>query len=62
LSTALAVSAVHTAAMLGAGTLVAWIVYRHLGLRVLTQAWLNLDVVWGASLVLAGGASLALAA
>ena len=36
-------------------------VYRYLGLRFLRRAWLNPDLVWGASLVLAGGAGIALA-
>ncbi len=61
LGTAFAVSAVHTLAMVGAGLVVAWIVYRYVGLRMLTRGWLNLDVVWGASLVVAGGAGMALA-
>ena len=34
----------------------AWLVYRWLGLRVLRSAWINLDAVWGASLVIAGAA------
>ena len=62
LGTAVAVSAVHTTAMMTAGLTAAWIVYRWLGLRLLTRGWFNLDLVWGASLVAAGGASLALAA
>lgn len=36
------------------------IVYRYLGLRFLRRAWLDLDRVWGASLVLAGAAGIAL--
>jgi hypothetical protein len=58
LGSALAVAAVHTLAMLSAGAVVAWIVYRHVGLRVLNRGWLDLDVVWGLSLVAAGGVSL----
>jgi len=61
LGAALVVSAVHTVAMMGAGLVVAWIVYRYVGLRMLTRGWLNLDVVWGASLVVAGGVSIAIA-
>ena len=61
LGTALIVSALHTLVMLGAGLVVAWIVYRYVGLRMLTRGWLNLDVVWGASLVIAGAASMAIA-
>lgn len=51
------VAAVHTAAMLAAGLAAAWAVYRWLGLAALRRLWLDLDLVWGASLVLAGGAS-----
>jgi hypothetical protein len=55
------VAAVHTLAGFVAAMGMAWLVYRHLGLRFLRQAWLNLDLVWGASLVLAGAAGIALA-
>ena len=60
LGMALVVSGLHTAAMVLAGVGVAWVVYRSLGLQVL-HGWLNLEVVWGASLVVAGAASIALA-
>ena len=56
------VSVAHTAAMLSSGGVAAWVVYRYLGLRVLNRAWFNLDAIWGASLVIAGGASLAMMA
>jgi len=36
-------------------------VYRYLGLRFLRRAWLNLDLVWGASLAVAGAAGVGLA-
>lgn len=58
LATALAVSAVHTLAMLAAGSIAAWAVYRWLGLQALRSAWLNLDLAWGASLVVAGAAGI----
>jgi hypothetical protein len=60
LGTAALVAAVHTLATLLAGIGMAWAVYRYLGLRFLRQAWLNLDAVWGASLVLAGAAGIGL--
>jgi len=62
LGAAALVSVAHTAAMLSSGLVAAWIVYRYLGLRMLNRAWLNLDAIWGASLVVAGGASLAMVA
>jgi hypothetical protein len=60
LGTAVLVAVVHALASLLAGIGMAWVVYRYLGLRFLRHAWLNLDVVWGASLVLAGAAGIAL--
>jgi hypothetical protein len=58
LGTALLVAAVHALAGLLAGIGMAWAVYRYLGLSFLRRAWLNLDAVWGASLVLAGAAGI----
>ena len=55
------VSLAHSAVMMAAGLLAAWVVYRHLGLRVLRSAWLDLDVVWALSLMASGGAALAMA-
>jgi hypothetical protein len=46
--------AVHTLSYLAAMTLVAWVVYRKLGLSLLRKAWLNMDWVWAGALVLAG--------
>jgi hypothetical protein len=37
-----------------AGGAMAWVVYRYFGLRLLRAAWLNLDKVWAASLILTG--------
>ncbi|GJG94767.1 hypothetical protein [Cupriavidus pauculus] len=58
--TALRVAAVHTAAMLAAGGALAWLTWRYLGPRFVARSWFNLDVLWALSLVLVGGASLAL--
>jgi hypothetical protein len=55
-ATAVVVAGVHTLAMMLAGLVLAWAVYRYLGLQFLRRAWFNLDVVWGASLVIAGAA------
>jgi hypothetical protein len=59
--TAVAVSLAHSAAMITSGLAAAWIVYRHLGLRVLRSAWLNLDVAWALSLIASGSAAVAMA-
>lgn len=61
LGTAMLVAAVHTFATILAGIGMAWAVYRYLGLRFLRRAWLNLDLVWGASLIVAGAAGIVLA-
>lgn len=61
LGIAVLVTVVHTLSGFIAAMGMAWLVYRHLGLRFLRQAWLNLDLVWGASLALAGAAGIALA-
>lgn len=59
--TALLVAMVHTVAMLAVGLAAAWGVYRYAGLRLLQRGWLNLDAIWGASLVLTGAVSVGLA-
>lgn len=62
LGTAVAVSLLHSAAMIVAGLGMAWLVYRWLGLRALRSTWLNLDLVWALSLVAAGTAAVVAAA
>jgi hypothetical protein len=61
LGTALLVATVHSLATILAGIVMALLVYRYLGLRFLRRVWLDLDRVWGASLVLAGAAGIAFA-
>jgi hypothetical protein len=48
---ALAATAVHTIAYLAVTGLIAWLVYSKFGLAILRKAWLNLDAVWAAALV-----------
>jgi hypothetical protein len=55
---AVLVSIVHTTAMIATGGLLAWLVYRHLGLKFLTRSWFNLDAAWALSLVLVGAIAL----
>lgn len=50
----IAATAVHTAAYLAVTGLIAWIVYRKLGLSILRKAWFNFDLAWGAALVATG--------
>jgi hypothetical protein len=59
LGMAVLVSVVHSVAMIAAGGLAAWLVYRYLGLKFLSRAWFNLDGAWAVSLVLVGTISLA---
>ena len=50
----LAVSLVHTVAMLVSGALFAIIIYFWLGLKFLSSTWFNLDRIWAGSLILVG--------
>jgi hypothetical protein len=61
LGTALMVTLVHTGAMLTAGGLSAWFVYRYFGLKLLSRSWFNLDAVWAVSLIVVGILSLVMA-
>ena len=56
---AILVSMAHSLAMIVAGGTMAWLVYRHLGLRFVAGSWFNLEAVWASSLVVVGGLSLA---
>jgi hypothetical protein len=60
LGIALLVSIVHGAAMIGTGGILAWLVYRYLGLKFVSRTWFNLDVTWAVALVLVGALSFAL--
>jgi hypothetical protein len=60
LATAVLVSVVHAAAMIAAGGVLAWLVYRYLGLRFVSRIWFNLDALWAVSLILVGAIALVL--
>jgi hypothetical protein len=49
--TAFVATAVHTTAYLAVTGLIAWIVYSRSGLAILRKAWLNLNLVWAAALI-----------
>lgn len=53
----LTATAVHTAGYLVVTMLLAWLVYARVGVRVLRTAWINLDLLWAAALVLTGVAT-----
>ena len=59
LAMAVLVSIVHSGAMIAAGGLCAWLVYRYLGLKFVARGWFNLDATWTATLILIGAISLA---
>jgi hypothetical protein len=46
--------AVHTLAYLATAAVIGLVVYRYVGLAFLRRAWLNLDLLWGAALIIAG--------
>jgi hypothetical protein len=50
----------HAAAMLGVAGMIAVIVYQKLGVEVLRRAWVNLDLIWVGTLVVAGTIALGL--
>jgi hypothetical protein len=47
-------TAVHTIAYVAVAGLLAWLVYRELGLALLRKTWFNFNLVWGAALIAAG--------
>src|SRR5262249_30007716 len=60
LGMAVLVAAVHSFAMIAAGGLLAWLVYRYLGLKFVSRSWFNLDATWAVSLILVGAISFAI--
>ncbi len=60
LGMALLVSLTHSVAMIMTGGLLAWVVYRHLGLKFVSSSWFNLDTAWALSLILVGTVALAI--
>jgi hypothetical protein len=59
LGMAVLVSVVHSVTMIAAGGILAWLVYRYLGLKFVSRSWFNLDATWAFSLILVGALSLA---
>lgn len=54
----LVVATLHTAAMILGGGVLAFAVYRWLGLQFLSRSWFNLELVWAFSLILVGALGL----
>ena len=53
-SAAMLATGIHTIGYLAVTGLVAWAVYRKLGLAILRKTWFNFNLVWGAALVATG--------
>jgi hypothetical protein len=51
-------TALHSAGYLLVTGVIAVVVYRKLGLRMLRTMWINLDLIWGGALVLTGAVAL----
>lgn len=51
--------ALHTVVMLAVMAIVAWVVYRKLGLRVLRSSWVNFDLIWAVALLVVGALAVA---
>ena len=58
LGIALAVALIHSFAMIASGGIIAFGVYRWVGLKFLSKGWFNLDLVWALSLIGVGAVSL----
>jgi hypothetical protein len=56
-----AVSAIHTIMMVQTGGVIAWLVYRYVGVGLLRRAWFNLDLLWAVLLIVVGAVALAAA-
>jgi hypothetical protein len=50
----LAATAVHSGSYLLVTAAIAWVVFHKLGVGLLRRAWINLDVIWAAALILSG--------
>lgn len=57
---ALVATALHTVGYLAVTAAIALVVYHKLGLRLLRQIWVNLDLVWGVALIATGVATAAM--
>lgn len=58
LSAGLEATAMHSAGYLLVTGVIAMVVYRKVGLRMLRTMWINLDLIWGIALVVTGGVAL----
>jgi hypothetical protein len=55
LDLAILVSLAHSLALFATSALIAWLVFRYLGVKFIARSWFNLDRAWALSLILVGG-------
>jgi hypothetical protein len=55
---AIVATVVHTIGYLGVTGLVAWVVYKKLGLALLRKAWINLHLIWAVALIVSAAFTL----
>jgi hypothetical protein len=60
LASGMTATAIHGASYLLVTAIVAWLVFAKLGVGLLRSAWINVDVIWAAALILSGVLTLAL--
>ncbi len=61
LTLTLAAATVHTGVMVLTSGTIAWVVYRYVGLGLLRQGWLNLDLLWAVLLIVVGAIAILVA-
>jgi hypothetical protein len=49
---------IHTLSMLVVMALIAWVVYKKFGLRILRSHWINFDLIWAGALIIVGAIAL----
>ena len=60
LASGITATAVHGASYLIVTALIAWVVFAKLGVGLLRSAWINVDLIWAAALIVSGCLTLAL--
>ena len=60
LASGVTATAIHGASYLVVTAVIAWVVFAKLGVGLLRSAWINVDVIWAAALILSGVMTLAL--
>lgn len=56
-TTALVATLLHTVSYFAVSGAIAWVVYEKLGLRFLRRAWININIIWAAALIVTAAAT-----